>query len=78
MQGASIMKEKLFLLQHSYECNDGSVETKVLGIFSNKLWAEDAISEYRNLHGFKEKPNDFYIDEYEIDRKYWEEGFEIG
>ncbi|MCM1090827.1 MAG: hypothetical protein NC092_12425 [Butyrivibrio sp.] len=68
---------KVYLLQHSYEMENGSEETKILGIFSSNLEAEKAIEKYKKLSGFKERPDDFYIDEYELNRKYWAEGYGV-
>lgn len=65
---------KVYLLQHSYEQNDIE-ETKIIGIFSSKEKALEVIERYKILSGFKEYPNDFYIDEYQIDKNHWEEGF---
>ena len=48
----------------------------MLGVFSSLQKAEEAVAQYKNLPGFKKWPNDFYIDKYEIDKKYWREGFE--
>jgi hypothetical protein len=66
--------QSVFLLQHSYEL-DGCDETKVIGVYSSKEKAETVACKYKNLPGFKEHPDCFYIDEYLIDKNYWEEGF---
>lgn len=71
------MKRVVYLLQHSYEVDNEYDETKILGIFSDKQKAEEALAEYKQLPGFKDKPNDFYIDEYELDKKNWIEGFGV-
>lgn len=68
--------KKIFILQHSYELENGCDETKLLGVFSSFEKAVQVIQEYKNLPGFKNRPDDFYIDKYEIDKKYWIEGFE--
>ena len=69
------MKMIVYLLQHSYELDNGYDETKILGIFSSKQKAKEVLAEYKQLPGFKEKPNNFLIDEYELDKKNWIEGF---
>ena len=66
--------ESVFILQHSYELNE-SEETKIIGIYSSKEIAEKIVSKYKNLSGFKDHPDCFYIAEYEIDKNHWEEGF---
>ncbi|MCP5420145.1 MAG: hypothetical protein H6969_06580 [Gammaproteobacteria bacterium] len=63
-----------FLVKHSYETR-GHSDTKVIGIYSSYAHAEDAISKLRAMPGFKNYPNDFYIDKYPIDTSFWVEGF---
>lgn len=71
------MEKIVYLLQHSYETKDGAEHTKTLGIFSSRESAEKAISEYRVLPGFKEMPDNFFIDGYELDKREWTEGFGV-
>ncbi len=71
------MKKYIYVLQHSYEQENGYNETKFLGVFSSYEKAEAAILEYKKLPGFKKYPNDFCIDKYEFDKKCWIEGFEF-
>ncbi len=66
----------VYLLQHIYESDNGYEESKVLGIFSSEIEAKKAVLLYKDLPGFKDRPADFYIDPYEINRKYWPQGFE--
>ena len=69
------MKQQIYVLQHSYELENGYEETKFLGVCSSFEKAKAAILEYQKLPGFRERPHDFYIDNYEIDKKHWAEGF---
>ena len=62
-----------FLLQHSYELDDCD-ETKVIGIYSSRDRAEQAIERLRNQPGFSERPNNFYVDAYPVDEDHWTEG----
>ncbi|EGL14922.1 MULTISPECIES: hypothetical protein [unclassified Paenibacillus] len=64
----------VFLLQHSYEWNQIE-STKVIGIYSSKDKADAVIEKYKELPGFKEFPDDFYIDAYQVDENEWTEGF---
>ena len=66
--------ESVYLLQHSYELEDCE-ETKIIGLFSSEQSAKDAIQKYKTKPGFSDYPNNFYIDKYEIDKCFWEEGF---
>jgi hypothetical protein len=65
---------KVYILQHSYEIGD-CTETKMIGIYSSGHVAELAIERLRSLPGFASKPDDFYIDEYQVDQDHWTEGF---
>lgn len=69
------MEKEVYLLQHSYELDNGCDETKLLGVFSSKQEAKEAIKQYKQLPGFRNKPENFHIDKYEVDKKYWVEGF---
>lgn len=65
----------VFLLQHSYEVNEYE-ETKLIGIYSTREKAEETVRQYKTLPGFRDYPDDcFYIDEYQIDKNHWQEGF---
>ena len=63
-----------FLLTHSYE-NEHGENTKVIGIFSNRLIAEKSIERLQNLPGFIDHRDGFYIDLYTLDSVNWTEGF---
>ena len=72
--------KSVFLLQHSYEITleEGmtSEETKVLGIYSTKEKVDLAVKYFLTQPGFKDYPEDcFYIDEYELNKNEWEDGF---
>jgi len=65
---------KVFLLQHSYEVN-GVENSKIIGVYSSREIAESIIIKYKKLPGFRNYPNEFFIDGYELDEDNWEEGF---
>lgn len=64
----------VFLLWHSYELNECD-ETKLIGVYSTRRSAERAVEHLRLQPGFCDRPDDFTIDEYELDRDHWTEGF---
>ena len=66
--------KSVFLLQHSYTINEVE-ETKIIGIFSSRENAEQCIEKNKTLPGFREYPDSFYLDEYEVDKLQWKEGF---
>lgn len=69
------MEKVVYLLQHSYEIETGCDETKILGIFSSQQMAEEAVEVYRQLPGFRDRKEDFYIDKYEVNKRYWVDGY---
>lgn len=67
---------KVYLLEHSYELDEHD-EIRTLGIYSSKEKAEEAILYYKKLPGFKDLLDRFNIDEYEVNKMCWSEGFII-
>lgn len=66
----------VFVLQHSYKTDDGYDEAKMIGVYSSKEKAEETVEKLKNVNGFCDYPIEcFYIDEYEIDKDNWTEGF---
>lgn len=67
-------KKSVFLLQHCYE-NNNCEEVKVIGIYSSRENAEKCSERLLSLPGFKNYPDNFFIDEYRLDVGNWTEGF---
>ncbi len=65
-----------FVLEHSYEIN-GNDETKLIGIYSTNELAEEAILRLKIQPGFRDRPEDFHISEYELNKDNWVEGYAI-
>ncbi len=65
----------VFIVQHLRKSADGSEDVKLTGVYSSWHNAEAAVSRAKTLSGFKNYPDGFSIDEYQIDKHYWEEGF---
>lgn len=63
-----------FVLQHSYEI-DGNDETKFIGVYETKELAEQAILRLKIQPGFCDRPEDFHVSEYEINKDHWVEGY---
>ena len=62
----------LFVLLHSLP-ETGKV--KVVGIYSSRALAEAAEERTRLLPGFKDEPDGFTIEQYEVDKDHWPRGF---
>ncbi|HAA58073.1 MAG TPA: hypothetical protein DCE42_25145 [Myxococcales bacterium] len=69
------MMRKVYVVQHSYEDAEGCDETKFIGVFSSDNAARGAIKRLSLQPGFCERPDDFFVDEYEVDRVHWVEGY---
>lgn len=67
--------KSVYLLEHTVKDLEDS--TKMLGIYSTQEEAEKAIKFLSDKPGFKDSPDDFLIDEYEIDKISWSEGFDL-
>lgn len=66
--------QTVFVLQHSYE-RDFCDETKFIGVYLTNELAEAAIDRLKTQPGFKDRIEDFYISEYELNKDHWTEGF---
>ena len=65
----------VFLLWHVHELVDGEDDEMLIGVYASRSDAEAAIERLRDQPGFAQYPNDFTIDEYEIGKDHWVEGF---
>ena len=71
----------IFYLEHNHEeiAENGEVSdnAKLLGLYSTKEKAELAIDNFITLPGYKDYPNDFHIDRYELNENCYVEGFKL-
>lgn len=58
-----------------YHVNPKNDEKKFIGAYSSLAEAEAVVAKYKNFKGFKEAPDHFYIDKYELNKMYWAEGY---
>jgi hypothetical protein len=66
----------VYILWHSYEDEDHE-DSKLIGVYSTEELAESAKLKVVNQSGFKTYPDAFIIDEYEINKDNWTEGFGV-
>jgi len=64
----------VFVVQHSYELEDQE-ETKLIGAYASCADAEAAVARLREQPGFRDHPQGFHIDSYELGQDHWQEGF---
>lgn len=72
------MQRYVYILQHKlyYEDLKDTAKVKMLGVYSTKRKAEQAILKYLRLPGFKDYTKScFYITKYKIGELHWTEGF---
>lgn len=66
----------VYLLQHLIEREDGD-DVKVIGIYSSAALANAAALELSLMPGFRDSPQGFTIDAYELNTTFWKEGFGV-
>ncbi len=64
---------RVFTLQHT--TNDYDSEPKFLGVYATRPEADAAVERFRERDGFRNHSEGFHIDEYELNKDYWESGF---
>jgi hypothetical protein len=64
-----------FVLQHVHVINDGEEDVKLIGVYSTRERAEQAVARLRSQPGFCDTPEGFSIDEYPVDQDHWTEGY---
>ena len=67
--------DRAYLLQHE---NPDMEDVKVIGLYSSPSSAAAAIERLRVQPGFRDYPDGFSIDAYELDEDHWVEGFITG
>ena len=53
-------------------------DVKFIGAYSSEASARAAVERLRSQPGFRDYPDHFTIDPYEIDKGHWAEGFIVG
>lgn len=66
--------DSVFVVQHSREVTDQE-DVKMIGVYASRDDAEAAVGRMARQPGFREHPSGFTIDEYEIGKDHWAEGF---
>ena len=66
----------VFIVHHTYEwC--GRDETKLIGAYATQAEAESAVSRVHDQPGFRDSPGGFSVEEHELGKDSWAEGFSI-
>lgn len=64
----------VYVLQHEHDL-DGSSDVKLIGVYKTKHDAVEARQRLRKAPGFRDQPDGFSIDAYELGQDHWTEGF---
>lgn len=68
--------EVVYVLWHSYE-DDTHEDSKLIGVYKTKELADQARAKIVLQSGFRDWPDGFIVDEYELNTDHWEEGFGV-
>lgn len=66
-----------YVLQHSRKIACGCNEVKFIGVYSSNSEAASTIKKLASQPGFRDYPDGFHIDGYEINKDHWQEGFVV-
>jgi hypothetical protein len=66
---------KVYLLQHVHE-SSGVDDVKIIGIFRGESDAGEILRCLKSKPGFASYIEGFSIDEYELNKCYWQDGFD--
>ena len=61
-----------YIIHHFNPKND---HEKYIGAYSSYQEAQRVVEKYKGFKGFKDAPEHFYIDKYELNKMYWAEGY---
>ncbi len=62
-------------LYEIYHLNKKNDDLKIVGRFTSLKEVKKIIEEYKQYEGFKDNPNGFFIDKYEINKLCWQDGY---
>lgn len=66
---------EIFVLHHVHTFDDDEEDVKLIGVYSTRERAQEAIKRTSKLPGFCDAPEGFSIDPYILDEYYWAEGY---
>lgn len=67
----------VYLLWHTHVSEElvGGEDSKLIGVYSSRAFAEEALCRSSLLEGFKDNLDGFEISEYKVDDDSWTSGF---
>jgi hypothetical protein len=67
--------QSVFIVQHVAREDEDDEDVKFIGAYSSRGEARAAISRLLPQPGFRDYPEGFHIDEYQLGQDHWSEGF---
>ena len=67
--------EIVYLVWHTHKIDEETDDEKLIGVYSTKALADNALARASLLEGFKDHIADFEVCDYELDKDHWTEGF---
>ena len=71
------MMPLVYVLQHVRTDDEYGDDAKLIGVYGSATTAHAAVARLLTQPGFRDHPQGFNIDPYELDADHWTEGFGI-
>jgi hypothetical protein len=65
----------VYVVQHVHASEGNTEDTKFIGVYSSRDKAHAAVERLSRTPGFSDAPDGFCIDEYQLDKDQWAEGY---
>ena len=66
---------KIYVVQHLHSVEGGEEDVKFIGVYSSRENAQAAVKRLSQAPGFSDALTGFHIDEYQVDKDQWVEGY---
>ena len=67
----------VYVVQHVRERPKGEQSVKFIGVYTSESEANRTVVRLRTVKGFREHPDGFHVDKYELNKDHWTEGFGV-
>ena len=66
---------RVYVLQHVHSAENDVEDVKFIGVYSSRENAQAAVTRLAQTSGFSDALAGFHIDEYQVDKDQWVEGY---
>jgi hypothetical protein len=70
-----VSDQEVFLVEHVHVLEDSEEDVKIIGVYSSREAAQQAVERLRLQPGFRDAPEGFTIDPYRVDQDCWQDGY---